>query len=174
MRLFFAALAVLSLAGHARAAEQVVLLDGAVTLTLPEELTPLSEEIAKEKYFRSNKVPRHIYSDATTKISLAIDNRDGEIEVSQAFADAMKTLFSRMMAVSQWIAADVREFGGKKVVYLELETPALETDQYGIRNRMFITKSGDLNVFINYNCTTDLMAECDAIQAEFLDTISIR
>lgn len=117
--------------------EKKSLLSDKVELKIPRDFQMMSEEMMKIKY-PSERRPTLIYTDETGGINVALNLTQNKAsqDLVPAYKDNFVQMFKNMYPSADWKDNGIKEINGKKVGYLELVTPAIDTEIY---NLMFFT-----------------------------------
>jgi hypothetical protein len=169
------AFALLVLTLNVARAEDVSILDGAVTLTIPEGYSRLSPSEMSVKFSRTNRPPLAAFADADRNASIAFTLSKQRNPFSEAqlpeFLDAMEQLFPRMMPGLVWHKREVIEISGRKWGRLHLSGHALDTD---VTNDMYFTSfRGDI-FGVNLNATAGRWGAAEPALAKAFRTIKVR
>jgi hypothetical protein len=155
MRRLLLIIGLIMLASQSFASEQTNLFGGNVTFDLPDDFSVMSEEIAKIKYPMESHRPKYIYSNDRTTTSIAInftENSQLQPNQFQEFKAYMEETLTRMIPGIKWIKRDYVEINGKKWIYLELMSAAIDTD---IHNVMLMTSFNNKPLMFNFNSTKE-------------------
>ncbi|MBD8499477.1 hypothetical protein [Paenibacillus arenosi] len=137
--------------------EQIQILDDKVSVLIPKGFEIMSEEMAATKYPGENR-PTLIYTDEDGSINVAFNHLPTPISEDELdkFVAAMKKQFEKVHPSATWYDDGVTTINNKSVGYLELLTPAVDTNVY---NLMFMTEVDGRILLGTFNCTEEQMAE---------------
>ncbi|MFJ7405391.1 MULTISPECIES: hypothetical protein [unclassified Lysinibacillus] len=129
------------------------LLDGKVSIRMPNLFFIMSTEIASLKY-PSERRPNLIYTDESSTINLAFNLTPHRLkeEGVAAFQENMIDILEQAQPSADWLDTDVLTIDEKTVAFLEIITPAIDGD---IFNLMFFTSIEGLALIGTFNCMED-------------------
>lgn len=130
--------------------EKRLLLDEKVEILLPTDFELMPENLLKIKY-PSERRPTLVYSDETGGINLAFNHTASKLtqpEIEAARKEFVG-MFKGIYPSAEWKDTGVKEINGRKVGFLELITPAIDTEIY---NLMFFTDLEDRLLLCSFNC----------------------
>jgi len=129
------------------------LLDGKVSIRMPNLFSMMSREIASLKY-PSERRPNLIYTDESSTINLAFNLTPHRLkeEGVVAFQENMIDILEQAQPSADWLDTDVLTIDEKTVAFLEIITPAIDGD---IFNLMFFTSIEGLALIGTFNCLED-------------------
>lgn len=161
------------IANNAEEKNQYSLDDGRITFTAPDGLKPLSQELINSK-FRDGQ-SKKVVGNESGKVTIAYQLKKGEKQLSQNDLESIKSAFtkyfSRIIPGIQWIKKDIIELSGKKWIYFELQSNAIDTE---IHNIMLLTDhKGDMLIF-NFNATKDEFPKYNKALEKSIQSIRIR
>ena len=148
----------LSVQSSAQSAEvrlrERALLDGAVTLLIPESFGPMSEELLRLKY-PSDRRPTQVFSNERGSVNLAANLTTNLVRPDQIaeLHKAMEATFKNLYPSATWYRSDVIIQDGRRYFVLELMTPAIDTQ---IRNIMYGTSFRGRLLMFSFNVTREL------------------
>jgi hypothetical protein len=132
----------------------------------------MSEEDAKYKY-PSERRPNLIYTNEDGSINVAFNHtasKGNDREVSK-YKDSLKATLKRLYSSATWYGDDVLKINGKKVGFLELLTPAVDTKIY---NLVFFTELEDRLLLVSFNCTEGQMKDWKPVAKEIMNSIKTK
>lgn len=143
---FILFISLIACAPGAIAGEVVKLLDGAVTIELPDGYSRLTEEEMAIKFPRTGRPPFAAFSDARrdATIALTLSRQDRPVSEAQLpeLISAMEQMLPRMMAGLVWHRKEIVSAGKRKWARLHMSAHAIDTD---VKNDMYFTAfRGDL------------------------------
>jgi hypothetical protein len=143
-----------------------------ITFEAPEGFKPLPEEIIKIKYPSSN-APKYVIGNESTGTTIAYDVKPNDI--SQVKIDELRAGFTEMFPKRipglKWKENKIIELSGRKWVYLELTSTAVDTDIYNI---MLVTGYKDQTLFFNFNSTKEEFKKYERALRESINSIKIK
>ncbi|MCG8550319.1 MAG: hypothetical protein MI799_07950 [Desulfobacterales bacterium] len=166
--LFIAVLFVTSLSE----AQQISINEGMVTFDAPNEFTPLSQQLIDRKY-PSSRAPKYVIGNESGATTIAYDLKPHKIpperlnEAKQAFTK----MFSRMIPGIKWHENKIIDLTGRKWVYMEMTSHAIDTDIYNI---MLFTGYKDQMLIFNFNSTKEEFPQYESDLRESLKSIQIK
>ena len=130
--------------------EKKQILNGKIEILLPKEFEVMSEDMMKLKY-PSERRPTLVYTDKTGGINVAFNHSANKASQRQidAFKDNLFSTFKNLYPSAEWKGTGVKEINGRKVGYLELVTPAIDTKIY---NLIFFTDLDGKLLLCTFNC----------------------
>tara|TARA_R110002050_G_scaffold39891_2_gene97863 strand:+ start:1299 stop:1835 length:537 start_codon:yes stop_codon:yes gene_type:complete len=152
--------------------EKKSLLSNKVELKVPRSFDIMSEELMQFKY-PSERRPSLVYSNASGGINVTLNLT--ESQASQALIPAYKdnfiATFKKLHPSAEWKDSGLVTINEKKVGFMELVTPAIDTDIY---NLMFFTDLEGKLLLCTFNCTKKDMEEWTAVAKEIMYSLKIK
>lgn len=137
-------------------AKTISLENGAITFEVPDQFTPLTPNEIKMKY-PSVHAPHFVVGNANRSVTIAYNLKDAgmppEKVVDNELPNAQKAFthtFNRIVPGIRWIKNEIITQNGKKFIYLELTSNAIDQD---IHNIILITFFQKQMFMINFNAT---------------------
>jgi hypothetical protein len=136
------------------ALERKAVLGGKVSVLVPHDFMPMSQEMLNVKYPSSNR-PSLVYTNPRASINIALDHKamslpaDQLAAAHQSVASAMKNLYPS----AQWFRNEIRTINGRQFFLVDLRTPAIDTE---VRNIILGTSLDDRLLLISFNVTRAL------------------
>lgn len=121
-------------------------------LLVPTDFRPLDREAIAAKY-PAQYPPQEVYSDTHMSVNLTFQLEDKPLDqslVSQYLVDHLVAMTKRGRAQVQVRAQGVKTINGRKVAYLELLAPAIDTQVYTL---LFVTDVAKRQLVCTFNCT---------------------
>jgi hypothetical protein len=145
------------------------LLGDRVELKIPSDFEIMSEVMMITKY-PSERRPTLVYTNETGGINVALNLTENPAsqEVISAYKDSFVQSFESMYPSAEWKDKGVMKVNGKQVGYLELVTPAIDTEIY---NLMFFTDLDGKLLLCTFNCTKKDIDEWSPIAHEILGSL---
>lgn len=133
--------------------EKKTLLNGKVEILLPKEFNVMPENMLKLKY-PSTQRPTLVYSDEDGKINVAFNHTISKATQQQidSYKDYFISTFKKSYPSAEWIGSGVKKINERNVGYLEVITPAIDTQIY---NLLFFTDLDERLLLTTFNCTID-------------------
>jgi hypothetical protein len=174
---FFAAVLLVACSTGAVSAQQPVLerktlLGGKVSLLMPREFTPMSEELMRRKYPSSYR-PGLVYTNAGTTINVALDHTVHALPANQLSAayESMRTAMKNAHPTAAWFRQEIRRINGREFFLMEMRTPAIDTE---IRNIMVGTSLDDRLLMITFNVTKALETQWLPTGNKIIESIAVQ
>jgi hypothetical protein len=148
------------------------LLDNKVELKIPKDFEIMSEEMMKLKY-PSERRPALVYTNESGGINVALNltQNDANQDIISAYKDNFVQSFKNLYPSAEWKDSGVNEINGRKVGYLELVTPAIDTEIY---NLIFFTDLDGKLLLCTFNCTKKDITEWTSIAKEIMNSLKIK
>lgn len=131
--------------------EEKILLDKKVSLKIPKGFEVMQEEMLKVKY-PAERRPTLVYTNASGGINVALNltaNKASQ-ELMPAYQENFRQMFTKLYPSAKGIQSGVEEVNGRKVGFIELVTPAIDTEIY---NLIFFTDVDGQLLLCTFNCT---------------------
>lgn len=148
------------------------LLNDKVELKVPKEFDIMSEELMKMKY-PSERRPTLVYSNESGGINVALNLTQNQAsqELIPAYKDNFVKTFKNLYPSAEFKDSGVKTINGRKVGYLELVTPAIDTEIY---NLMFFTDLDGKLLLCTFNCTKKSIDEWTPTAKEIMNSLKIK
>jgi len=148
------------------------LLNDKVELKFPQEFDIMSEELMKIKY-PSERRPTLVYSNESGGINVALNLTQNQAsqQLIPAYKDNFVQTFKNLYPSAEWKDSGVKTINGRKVGYLELVTPAMDTEIY---NLMFFTDLDGKLLLCTFNCTKKSIDEWTITAKEIMNSLRIK
>ncbi len=148
------------------------LLNDKVELKIPKRFDIMSEKMAKMKY-PSERRPTIVYTNESGGINVGLNLTKSKAsqENISSFKDMMLKTFKNAYPSAEWIDNGVKEINGRKVGYLEMVTPAIDTKIY---NLIFFTDVDGQLLLCTFNCTEKNIKEWKPVAKEIMTSIKIK
>jgi hypothetical protein len=131
--------------------EERIVLDKKVALRIPKGFEVMQEEMLKAKY-PAERRPTLVYTNASGGINVALNltaNKASQ-ELMPAYQENFLQTFTKLYPSTKGIKSGVEEANGRKVGFIELVTPAVDTEIY---NLIFFTDIDGQLLLCTFNCT---------------------
>ncbi len=148
------------------------LLNDKVELKIPKGFGIMSEELMKLKY-PSKRRPTLVYSNKSGGINVALNLTQNQAsqQLIPAYKDNFFQTFKKLYPSAEWKDSGVRTINGRKVGYLELVTPAIDTEIY---NLMFFTDLDGKLLLCTFNCTKKSMDEWTSTARKIMNSLKMK
>jgi hypothetical protein len=148
------------------------LLDGAVTLLIPESFGPMSEELLRLKY-PSERRPTVVFSNERGSVNLATNLTANLVRPEQIaeLHKAMEATFKNLYPSATWYRSEIITQDGRRYFVLDLLTPAVDTQ---IRNVMYGTSFRGRLLLFSFNVTRELEKSWLEIGRTMLSSVRIK
>ena len=132
-------------------AKTISLEDGAITFEAPDEFEVIPDEVLAVKY-PSSRAPRYVIGNEGAGTTIAYDFKGKAFPDEQIdeVRDYLADTFERVIPGAEWIENKVIDHAGKKWIYFELTSNAVDTD---IHNIMLFTGYQGQTLMFNFNST---------------------
>ena len=148
------------------------ILNNKVELKIPHDFDIMSEELMKVKY-PSERRPTLVYSNQSGGINIALNHTQNKAsqELISAYQDNMLKTFKNLYPSAEWKGNGINTINGKQVGYLELVTPAMDTEIY---NLIFFTDLDGKLLLCTFNCTVKSMNEWTPTAKEIMNSLKTK
>ncbi|MCL6418121.1 hypothetical protein [Aestuariirhabdus haliotis] len=152
-------------------AKEINISDTNISFVAPDEFQPLSQEMIDIKWPQKN-APEWVVGNSTASTTIAYglknnDNSDADLSELMTY---FKTTFDRMVPGIEWIKRDIIQLSGKRWLYLEMTSNAVNAD---IHNIMLLTSYGEEMLIFNFNSTKDDFPKYETRLRESIQTIQL-
>ena len=149
-----------------------LLLNDQVELKVPKDFEIMNEEMMKVKY-PSERRPNLVYTNKSGGINVALNltKNKASQDLILPYKDNFVNTFKNMYTSAEWKASGVKEINGRKVGFLELITPAVDTKIY---NLMFFTDLNGQLLLCTFNCTEKSITEWEPTAKEIMQSLKIK
>lgn len=148
------------------------LLNNRITLKVPKEFDIMSEEMTKLKY-PSERRPTLVYSNPSGGINVALNLTQSRAnqQLIEPYEENLVQTFKKLYPSAEWKSNGVTTVNGRKVGYMELVTPAIDTDVY---NLIFFTDVDGKLLLCTFNCTKKSISEWTPIAKEIMNSLTVK
>lgn len=152
--------------------EKRKILNDRVEILLPTEFEIMSEEMMKIKY-PSERRPTLVYTNKTGGINVAFNHTSSKATQADIdnYTNSLVNTFKNLYPSAEWKATGVNEINGRKVGYLELITPAIDTKIY---NLMFFTDLDGRLLLCTFNCVDKEQNNWTESAKQIMNSLTIR
>ncbi|ODA32280.1 hypothetical protein A8L45_13700 [Veronia pacifica] len=132
-------------------------LGGKVSLLVPENFSPMSEDIIKVKY-PSSRRPSEVLSDKTGSVTLAFNHTNNAMSVSdiKSAHSYISKMFRNTYPSAIWFRDEIIEQNGHVYMVMELITPVQDTN---IHNIIYGTSVDNRYLLTSFNTTVEQSEE---------------
>ena len=151
--------------------EELILLDGKLTVDLPNGFELMNEEMLVAKYPASNR-PTLVYTNDSGSINFAFNHTKNQISADQlpellpAFVQQFNSIYPQI----EWFKKEVEIVNGKNFVVLEFITPAIDSRIYNI---MYVTVLEGRMLMCSFNCMESQKDAWEAKAKESLNSVTV-
>lgn len=133
--------------------EKKMLLNGKVEILLPKSFDIMPEEMLKLKYPSAQR-PTLVYSNEDGTINIAFNHTASKAAQQQidSYKDYFISTFKKSYPTAEWIGSGVKKINGRDIGYLEVITPAIDTQIY---NLLFFTDLDNRLLLATFNCVIE-------------------
>lgn len=148
------------------------LLNDKVELKIPKDFDIMPGKLMKLKY-PSERRPTLVYSNETggINVALSLTQNQASQQMIPAYKDNFVQTFKNLYPSAEWKDSGVKTINGRKVGYLELITPAIDTEIY---NLMFFSDLDGKLLLCTFNCTKKSIDEWTPIAKEIMNSLKIK
>jgi hypothetical protein len=132
----------------------------------------MDEETIKIKY-PGERRPTLVYTNESGAINVALNHTKHKAsqDLIDTYKDTFVSTFKSSFPSADWKGSGVTEINGRKVGYLELITPAVDTDIY---NLLFFTDLDGKLLLCTFNCTKKNLKEWKPAAKEIMQSLKIK
>ncbi|QYA24520.1 hypothetical protein G3I01_03015 [Gramella sp. MT6] len=152
--------------------EKRSLLNNRIELKIPKRFSIMAEDMMRTKY-PSERRPGLVYTNASGGINVALNLTQNPADQSMIvpYKDNLMQTFKSLYPSAEWKSSGVKEVNGRKVGYLELVTPAIDTEIY---NLLFFTDLDGKLLLCTFNCTKNSMSEWTPAAKEIMGSLKVK
>ena len=142
-----------------------------LSLAIPGDFKLMEEKMLRFKY-PSERRPSLVYTDeaASTNIAMNLLKQSASQAQIPRYLDDFVSQFESLFPGATWKSKGIAEIDGRKVGYLELVTPALDTDVY---NLMFFTDLDGRLLLCSFNCVVRDMETWQPVAREIMYSLRV-
>ncbi|MCB2408740.1 hypothetical protein [Hymenobacter lucidus] len=143
-----------------------------VELKIPKGFEVMKEEMMKMKY-PSERRPTLVYTNETGGINVALNltKNKASQDLISPHKDNFVKVFKNIYPSAEWKSSGIKSINGRKVGYLELVTPAIDTKIY---NLMFFTDLDGQLLLCTFNCTEKSIKEWQPVAQEIMGSLKVK
>jgi len=148
------------------------LLNDKVELKVPLDFEIMSDEKLQTKYPTANR-PTLVYTNKSGGINVALNltQHTANEDLISSYKDNFVQSFKNAYPSAEWKDSGVKEINGRKVGYLELITPAMDTEIY---NLVFFNDLENKLLLCTFNCTKNKTGNWIPIAKEIMNSLKIK
>ena len=148
------------------------LLNDKVELKVPLDFEIMSYEMMQIKYPSTNR-PTLVYSSKSGGINVALNltQHPANQDIISSYKENFVQTFKNAYPSAEWKDNGVTEINGRKVGYLELVTPAIDTEIY---NLVFFTDLEGKLLICTFNCTKKDTQDWIPIGKKIMNSLKIK
>lgn len=169
MKLIFTlALLTLSFAGLTK---EISISDTGIKFMAPDEFHEIRQEIIDAKW-PQEMAPKWVVGNPEATTTIAYDLKPNDISGAPLpdLMDYFKNTFDSSIPGIVWKTREIIELSGKKWIYLEMTSNAIDTDIYNI---LLVTSYGKEMLVFNFNSTKEEFPKYEAKLRESIITIRL-
>ncbi len=146
-------------------------LNGKMSMSLPETFGVMPKEILEAKYPASNR-PTEVYSNENGTVSIAVNHTNNAITLEQLpqLLPVFEQQFSNLYPTIKWQKKEVIKINGRDFVILEFETPAIDTPIY---NLMAVSSLDGRMLMGSFNCPIGMKSEWKEKANQIINSIEV-
>ena len=155
----------------ASSANEISISDTGITFISPDEFQEIRQDIIDIKW-PQKAAPKWVVGNATASTTIAYDLKPNDISAAPLpdLMDYFKNTFDRIIPGIEWKKREIVEISGKKWIYLEMTSNAINADIYNI---MLVTSYGKEMLLFNFNSTKEDFPRYEAQLRESMQTIQL-
>lgn len=148
------------------------LLNEQIELKIPKGFKIMSEELINIKY-PSQRRPTLVYTSESGGINVALNLTQNKAsqQMITTYKDNFVKTFKNIYPSAVWKDSGEKTINGRKVGFLELVTPAIDTEIY---NLMFFTDLDDKLLICTFNCTKKDIDKWTPTANEIMNSLKIK
>ena len=148
------------------------LLGNKIELKIPKGFVIMSEEMAHLKY-PAERRPTLIYTNESGGINVALNLTSNKATQAQmlAYKDNFVKTFKNLYPSAEWKQTGIKEVNGRKVGFVELITPAIDTKVY---NLIFFTDLNGQLLLCTFNCTEKNIGQWQPAAKEIMASLKLK
>jgi len=149
-----------------------LLLNDKVELKVPKDFETMNDEMMKLKY-PSESRPTLVFTNKSggINVALSLTKNKASQDLMAPYKENFVNTFKNMYPSAEWKDSGVKEINGRKVGFLELITPAIDTKIY---NLMFFTDLDGQLLLCTFNCTEKSINEWEPTAKEIMTSLKIK
>jgi len=142
-----------------------------ISFDAPDDFSPLSQEVIDAKW-PQKRAPKWVVGNDSASTTIAYDLKPNDISNAplEDFMNYFKTTFDRVIPGIAWKERKIIELSGKKWIFLEMTSKAIDTDIYNI---MLLTSYGNEMLIFNFNSTKEEFKNYELALRKSINTIKL-
>jgi len=166
--ILFAALSIFSIIGWT---EVVEIESSGISFDAPDDFFTYDQKLIDIKW-PQKRAPRWVVGNESGSTSIAYDLKPNDISLAplNELMDYFKSVFDRVIPGIDWKKREIIEVSGKKWIYLEMTSSAIDTD---IHNIMLVTSYGKEMLVFNFNSTKEDFSKYESQLRKSVSTIKL-
>ena len=147
------------------------LLEDKIELKIPKGFDIMSEELMKIKYPMERR-PTLVYSNETGGINVALNLTENKAsqDLLESYVGTFENAFKNMYPSAEWKGSGVKDINGRRVGFLKLITPAIDTEIYNV---MFFTDVDGKLLLCTFNCTKKSINKWKSTADEIMNSLKV-
>jgi hypothetical protein len=152
--------------------ENKSLLNNKIELLIPKDFTIMGEEMLKLKY-PSERRPTLVYTNdaGSINVGLNVTSSNANQSLIEKYKATFVETFKSIYPNATWKDNGISTINGRKVGYLELVTPAIDTDIY---NLMFFTDLNGKLLLCTFNCTVKNTEAWSPVAKKIMQSLKVK
>lgn len=152
--------------------KEISLFEDKLQIKVPIGFEVMSEELLKIKYPISRR-PTLAYSNEKGNINVAFNLTPSPAnqELIETYKNTFVKTFKSFYPSAEWKNQGIKNINGQNVGYLELITPAADTNIY---NLIFFTNLNDKLLLCTFNCSEEILPEWKSTAAEIMNSLNVK
>jgi hypothetical protein len=152
--------------------EKKTIFNNKIEILLPKEFEVMTEEMMAIKYPNGRR-PTLVYTDEAGGVNVAFNHTASQAASGQidTYKESMESTFKNIYPSATWKGTGVKEINGKKVGYLELITPAIDTKIY---NLIFFTDFEGRLLLCTFNCVEKKQKEWTESAKQIMSSLKVK
>jgi len=133
----------------------------------------LSASILSISFWQTTNRPTIVFTNESGSINVALNltaNSASQEHLPQ-FKEALHNTFKQAYPSATWKGSGINTINDKKVGYLEVVTPAIDTEVY---NLIFFTDVNSKLLLCTFNCTLQYLEEWQSIGHEIMNSLKVK
>ena len=148
--------------------ESRTLLDGKVTMLVPAEFTPLSDEYRKAKYPGGNG-PAFVLTDESTEVNIAMDHKENAIAPEQL--KLLEAPMRQQFSAAKVNSSGIRTLNGREFLVFDLDVALPDGPNH---NLLAITSLEGRMLIVSYNCMPERHANCAELGNRLIESVQVK
>ncbi|EPJ46482.1 MAG: hypothetical protein OFPII_20250 [Osedax symbiont Rs1] len=152
-------------------AQAISISDSGISFDAPDEFQPVAQQIIDIKWPQKN-APKWVVGNKSASTTIAFDLKPNDISTVplSAVMKHFKKTFDRVIPGIEWKKREIIELSGKKWLFLEMTSNAIDTDIYNI---MLLTSYGKQMLIFNFSSTKEDFAKYETALRNSIQSIKL-